>query len=107
VENFAEGYDRPMTGGWVYILCNRRNGATYIGVASDLARRVWEHREGIGSEHCAEHGITRLVHVERFETIVEAIAREKRLKAWKRDWKIRLIEESNPDWRDLWFDLNK
>jgi putative endonuclease len=96
-----------MTGGLVYILCNRHNGATYIGVTADLARRAWEHREGIGSEFCQEHGITRLVHVEQFATIVEAIAREKALKRWKRDWKIRLIEESNPDWRDLWFDLNK
>ena len=96
-----------MTGGWVYILCNRRNGALYVGVTADLARRVWEHREGIGSKFCREHGITRLVHVEQSATIVEAIAREKALKRWKRDWKIRLIEESNPDWRDLWFDLNK
>ena len=92
-----------MIGGWVYILCNRRNGALYVGVTADLARRTWEHREAIGSEHCREYGIARLVHVERFETI----AREKRLKAWKRDWKIRLIEAGNPDWRDLWFDINK
>ncbi len=94
-------------GGWVYILCNRRNGTLYIGVTSDIARRTWEHREGIGSDFCKAHGLTRLVHVEQHATIVEAIAREKAIKRWKRDWKIRLIEETNPDWRDLWFDLNK
>jgi len=96
-----------MAGGWVYILCNRRNGTLYVGVTSDLARRVQEHRDGVGSEFCREHGIARLVHVEPFETIVEAITREKSIKRWKRDWKIRLIEEGNPHWRDLWFDLNK
>jgi putative endonuclease len=91
----------------VYILCNRRNGTLYVGVTSDIARRAWEHREGIGSSFCRAHRLTRLVHAEQLATIVEAIAREKAIKRWKRDWKIRLIEETNPDWRDLWFDLNR
>jgi len=95
-----------MAGGWVYILCNRRNGTLYVGVTSEIARRAWEHREGVGSEFCREHGIARLIYAEPHETMYGAITREKQIKKWKRAWKIRLIEETNSDWRDLWFDLN-
>jgi putative endonuclease len=94
-------------GGYLYLLANRRNGALYVGVTSDLPTRMVEHRLGRGSRFCAEHGITRLVHVEPFERIVDAIAREKAIKKWRRAWKIALIERYNPDWRDLFFDLNK
>jgi putative endonuclease len=96
-----------MRGGYVYILTNRKHGALYTGVCADIAARVAQHRLGTGSKFCAECGIDRLVHVEVFEEIVDAIAREKAIKKWRRAWKIELIERANPDWRDLWFDLNR
>jgi putative endonuclease len=65
------------------------------------------HREGTGSKFCAEHGIKRLVHVEWHDGIEEAIAREKAIKKWRRAWKIELIEQANPDWRDRWFEINR
>ncbi len=76
----------------------------YVGVTADLNRRVHQHREGTGSSHVAEFGKTRLVYAERHEEIVPAIAREKLVKNWNRDWKFALIEADNPDWRDLWDD---
>ena len=90
-----------MRGGWVYIMTNAPFGTLYIGVTSDLARRVTEHRNGEGSAFCRKYGLTRLVYCEPFERIEEAIAREKALKAWKREWKTRRIEEMNPHWEDL------
>ena len=91
-----------MKGGWVYIMTNGPYGTLYIGVTADLARRAWQHRNGEGSAFCKRYGLTRLVHCEEFPTIDEAIARENALKAWKRQWKIRLIEQSNPEWADLY-----
>ena len=88
-------------GGWVYILTNRYRVTLYVGVASDLAARITQHRDGTGSEFCAEHGLTRLVWAEFISPSEEAIAHEKRLKRWHRNWKIELIEKSNPDWDDL------
>lgn len=90
----------------VYIMTNRCNGTLYIGVTGDLANRVHLHRIGKGSEFCAKWGLTRLVLVEEYPTTLEAIAREKAMKKWKRAWKIRLIEETNPDWDDLYLQLN-
>ncbi|WP_129794468.1 GIY-YIG nuclease family protein [Sphingosinicella sp. CPCC 101087] len=90
-----------MKGGWVYIMTNAPFGTLYIGVAADLARRAWQHRNGTGSEFCKRHGLKRLVYCEWFETIDEAIAREKAMKAWKRQWKTKRIEEMNPQWDDL------
>jgi len=87
--------------GYVYILASRRHGTLYIGVTSDIARRVVEHREGRIPGFTKKYGVKRLVHVETAETIVEAIAREKALKEWTRDWKIALIERENPMWDDL------
>ena len=92
-------------GGWVYILSNRKKGALYTGVTSDIAARMVQHREGKGSAFCREHGITRLVHVEHHDRIEDAIVREKRVKNWRRAWRLGLIESGNPDWRDLWFDM--
>jgi putative endonuclease len=92
-------------GGWVYILTNAPHGTLYIGVTSDLAARVMQHREGRGSDFCAEHGLTRLAYAERHDDIRDAIQREKRMKAWKRQWKLKLICEQNPHWRDLWDDI--
>jgi len=88
-------------GGWVYIMTDRYRGTLYIGVTSDLAARAWAHRKGRGSKFCARYGLTKLVYAEQAPTIVEAIAREKAMKKWKRAWKIREIERVNPDWLDL------
>jgi putative endonuclease len=89
-------------GGWVTIMANRYRDGTYVGVTSDLICRVWQHREGTGSVHVSDFGKTRLVYAERHEEIEPAIAREKLLKKWRRDWKFALIEADNPDWLDLW-----
>ena len=91
-------------GGWTYIMTNKPRGVLYIGVTSSLAARVDQHRRGVGSEFCRKYNLHRLVLAERHDYIDQAIAREKALKAWQRVWKIRLIEESNPGWADL-FDL--
>ncbi|BEV01016.1 GIY-YIG nuclease family protein [Novosphingobium olei] len=88
-------------GGWTYILTNKPSGVLYIGVTSNLAARMAQHRQGAGSAFCRKYGISRLVLAERHASIEEAIAREKALKAWKREWKIRLIEQANPSWDDL------
>ena len=86
---------------YVYILASRKYGTLYIGVTNDLLTRLEQHRSGRGSEFVKKYGVRRLVHVETFASLQEAIAREKQLKNWHRDWKIRLIEEDNPDWSDL------
>ncbi|PHQ59498.1 GIY-YIG nuclease family protein [Sphingobium sp. C100] len=87
-------------GGYTYIMPNKARGVLYIGVAADLAR-IEQHRNGSGSAFCRRYGLMRLVLVEAHDDILLAIAREKALKAWKREWKIRLIEESNPDRHDI------
>jgi putative endonuclease len=89
-------------GGWVYIMTNP-HGTLYIGVTADLASRINAHREGRGSEFCKKYGLTRLVYAEEYPTIEEAIAREKAMKRWKRQWKLKLIRAANPGWED-WFD---
>jgi len=85
----------------VYILASRRYGTLYIGITNDLRRRLEEHRLGVGSEFVKQYRVTNLVHVETFDDAESAIRREKHLKKWNRDWKIRLIEEENLEWRDL------
>ncbi|NIJ40444.1 putative endonuclease [Parvibaculum indicum] len=92
---------------FVYILASRKHGTLYIGVTNDLARRVWEHREGKGSHFTAKHKVHRLVYVEPFEAIERAIQREKTMKEWPRAWKIRQIEKDNPEWDDLYDLLNR
>ncbi len=89
------------TGGFVYILANRRQGALYTGVTADLMRRISEHRLGLVPGFTRKYGIKRLVWMEPFGEIVPAIAREKQIKAWNRAWKIELIEAGNPEWDDL------
>ena len=89
-------------GGWVYIMANRYRDGMYVGVTANLTRRVWQHREGDGSIHVADFEKTRLVYAERHEEIAPAIAREKLVKKWRREWKFALIEAENPDWLDLW-----
>ncbi|AGH48598.1 hypothetical protein G432_04355 [Sphingomonas sp. MM-1] len=86
-------------GGWTYILSNKPKGVLYSGVTANLAARMMQHRTG--SAFCRKYGLDRLVFAEPHDSMVEAIAREKALKAWKRDWKIRLIEQGNPEWEDL------
>jgi putative endonuclease len=88
-------------GGWVYILTNLKCGVLYIGVTNDLERRLWEHRSDAIAGFTKRYNCHRLVMSERYERIDEAIAREKQLKAWRRAWKIELIEQTNPDWNDL------
>lgn len=95
-----------MKGGWVYIMTNRAYGVLYIGVTSSIRHRAMQHREGKGSEFCRRYNLTKLVYAERHDTITAAIARETAIKAWKRQWKIDLIESINPQWRDLFDDLH-
>jgi putative endonuclease len=96
------GAESMAKGGWVYIMANRYRGGMYVGVTADILRRTQQHREGKGSKHVVDYSKLRLVYVERHEEIVPAIAREKLVKKWKRPWKFALIEEDNPEWRDLW-----
>lgn len=89
-------------GGHVYILTNKPHGVLYVGVTADLAARMMQHRAGTGSAFCRRYGLKRLVYTEQYSDIEAAIAREKAIKAWKRAWKIELIEKSNPGWDDLY-----
>jgi putative endonuclease len=85
----------------VYILASGRHGTLYIGVTNDLQRRLTEHLLGRGSEFARKDKVSKFVHVEFFDDPESAIVREKRLKKWNRDWKLALIEQENPDWKDL------
>lgn len=87
---------------WVYLLASKKGGTLYVGVTNSLSRRVSEHRDGRGSEFAARHGALRLVYAEHFDAPDEAIAQEKRIKHWRRSWKIALIERANLDWNDLY-----
>ena len=86
---------------YVYILASRRNGTLYIGVTSDLVRRIWQHREGAVPGFTKTYSVHRLVWFEQHADAESAIRREKRLKTWLRAWKIQLIEAANPHWEDL------
>ncbi|MDX5595011.1 GIY-YIG nuclease family protein [Pseudovibrio sp. SPO723] len=90
---------------FVYMTASRRHGTLYTGVTNDLARRVYEHREKMAMSFTARYGVAQLVYYEEYERIVDAIAREKKLKRWKRAWKVELIEGFNPAWRDLYQEL--
>ena len=89
----------------VYILASKRYGTLYVGVTNDLKRRVYEHKEKVVEGFTKEYNITNLVWYEQTENIESAIKKEKQLKAWKREWKVKLIEKTNLQWRDLYFDL--
>ena len=91
-----------MMGGWVYIVTNRPNGTLYVGATGDLARRIWEHREGIADGFTKQHRLKRLVYAERCDDILTAKQRETNIKHWPRAWKVRLIHRDNPDWEDLY-----
>ena len=89
----------------VYILASRRNGTLYIGVTSALIKRVWEHKNAVVEGFTKRYDVHMLVWFELHENMLDAIAREKAIKEWKRKWKLDLIEATNPDWHDLYFDL--
>jgi len=89
----------------VYLLASRRNGTLYVGVTSALIKRMAEHRDGLIEGFTKDYGVNRLVWFEQHATMDAAILREKRIKKWKREWKINLIREQNADWRDLAVDL--
>ena len=90
----------------VYLLASRRNGTLYLGVTNDLSRRVWEHKMKAAPSFSSRYGIDQLVWYEAYDRIDEAIAREKDIKKWRRAWKLRLIEDMNPKWDDLYERLN-
>ena len=92
---------------WIYILASQKNGTLYIGVTGRLQERILEHREGLLPGFTKRYRVTRLVHLEEFADVRDALAREKAMKKWRRAWKIELIEKANSEWRDLWFDLNR
>ena len=87
---------------FVYILSSQRNGTLYIGVTNDLTKRVYEHKNNLVEGFTKKYEVHLLVYLEEFHNIDEAITREKQLKRWKRAWKLRLIESSNPEWNDLY-----
>ena len=86
----------------VYILASKRNGTLYIGVTSDLQKRVWEHKNDLTDGFTKRYGVQRLVYYELHGDMMSAITREKQIKKWNRAWKLELIEKQNPDWMDLW-----
>lgn len=90
---------------YVYILASQRNGTLYVGVTSDLPKRIWEHKDEIADGFTKVHGVKKLVYCEVHDDVDEAILREKRLKRWERNWKLELIEKANPDWKDLYDDV--
>ena len=89
----------------VYIMCNAPRGTLYIGVTSDLVQRAYQHRESLVDGFTKKYGLKVLVWYELHDTMVGAVAREKSMKKWRRNWKIELIEKENSDWRDLWRDV--
>jgi len=89
----------------VYLLASRYRGTLYVGVTSDLEERIWQHRQGLVEGFTQRYGVHMLVWFEQHATMLDAIAREKRIKEWKRAWKLELIETNNPRWRDLYDDL--
>jgi len=95
-----------MRGGWVYMVTNRPNGTLYTGVTADIARRAYEHREGLVEGFTRRYSLKRLVWMEFHEDIRAAIQRESNIKHWSRAWKVRLIHAENREWRDLYDELN-
>jgi putative endonuclease len=93
--------DGEKRGGWVYIMADRYRGTMYVGVTSDLAARIHQHRNGDGADFCRRYGLTRVVWADRGDTIEDCIAHEKRIKRWRREWKLALVERGNPEWNDL------
>ncbi|MCB9963690.1 MAG: GIY-YIG nuclease family protein [Rhodospirillales bacterium] len=91
---------------YLYMMASQRNGTLYIGVTNDLARRAWEHKQGTADGFTKQYNVHMLVWYEIYHDIEAAINREKQMKKWNRKWKLRVIEEMNPDWNDLYETLN-
>ncbi|WP_341898460.1 GIY-YIG nuclease family protein [Ferrovibrio terrae] len=91
-----------MAGGWVYIVTNKPNGTLYVGVTSDIARRAWEHREGLVDGFTKKYGLKRLIYIEPHDDIRDAIQREKAIKHWTRSRKLEMIHAVNLEWQDLY-----
>lgn len=89
----------------VCLLASQRNGTLYVGVTSNLIQRIWQHKEGMVEGFTKKYGVKTLVWFEQHRTMESAIAREKAIKEWKRDWKLALIEKTNPEWRDLYAEI--
>lgn len=90
---------------YVYILTSKRNGTLYVGVTSNLVKRIWEHKNKLVEGFSKRYGIDKLVYYEQFRDVESAIKREKRLKNYNRRWKLELIEKLNPEWKDLYEDM--
>lgn len=90
---------------YIYILASKKNGTLYIGVTSNLQKRVWEHKNNFVKGFTEKYNVHLLVYYEQFENIEQAIIKEKQLKKWKRYWKIKLINTMNPVWNDLYSDI--
>jgi putative endonuclease len=89
----------------VYLLASQRNGTLYVGVTSDLVQRIWQHKNDLAEGFTKRYGVHMLVWYEECGTMEAAISREKAIKEWKRAWKIRLIENRNPEWKDIYNEL--
>lgn len=90
---------------YVYIMASKKEGTLYTGVTSDLPRRIWEHKNGVTEGFTKRYAVDRLVHFEVFDDFEKAVLQEKRLKRWRRAWKVELIEKSNPGWLDIYEDV--
>ncbi|MCB1532423.1 MAG: GIY-YIG nuclease family protein [Alphaproteobacteria bacterium] len=90
-----------MKAGYVYILTNKPNGTLYLGVTSNLQKRVWEHKQKVVEGFSKKYDLDRLVWYEAYDDITDAIVREKQMKKWERSWKLKRIREMNPEWLDL------
>ena len=101
VEPWHDEMGDTVASGFCYVMTNRPRGVLYVGVTSNLLRRVHEHRNGLVDGFTKQYGLGMLVHYEEYPLIVDAIRREKAIKHWRRDWKIALVEKENPDWVDL------
>ena len=90
---------------YVYLLASRRKGTLYVGVTNDLSKRVWQHKQELVEGFTKKYGVKSLVWFEQTKSIESAIVREKQIKKWNRDWKVELIEKTNPQWRDLYEEI--
>ncbi len=92
---------------YVYILASQKNGTLYVGITSDLVKRIWQHKNEVVEGYTQKYAVKNLVYFEQYENVDDAILREKRLKHWNRKWKLELIEKMNPNWNDLYDEICK